>query len=128
MVKLLKLLKPYRVTIGIILGFTLSSRLSELYLPTLMADIVNTGIIKGDTNYILKIGGSYAAGGLRWHGLRGGRRLFIPPRPQWVLAKFYAIRCLPRSQVSHCTSLIKSAPRPSLPGPPMILPRFKWSP
>ncbi|NIK77258.1 ATP-binding cassette subfamily B protein [Paenibacillus castaneae] len=31
--------------------------LSELYLPTLMADIVNIGIGKGDTNYIVKIGG-----------------------------------------------------------------------
>lgn len=31
--------------------------LSELYLPTLMADIVNIGIIKGDTGYIVKIGG-----------------------------------------------------------------------
>jgi len=31
--------------------------LSELYLPTLMADIVNIGIIKGDTGYIVKLGG-----------------------------------------------------------------------
>lgn len=31
--------------------------LSELYLPTLMADIVNIGIIKGDTSYIVKLGG-----------------------------------------------------------------------
>lgn len=31
--------------------------LSELYLPTLMADIVNIGIGKADTNYIVKIGG-----------------------------------------------------------------------
>lgn len=31
--------------------------LSELYLPTLMADIVNIGILKGDTSYIVKLGG-----------------------------------------------------------------------
>lgn len=31
--------------------------LSELYLPTLMADIVNIGILKGDTGYIVKLGG-----------------------------------------------------------------------
>lgn len=31
--------------------------LAELYLPTLMADIVDTGIVKGDTQYILRIGG-----------------------------------------------------------------------
>ena len=57
MVKLLKLLKPYRVTLGIILGLIFIQSLSELYLPTLMADIVNIGIIKGDINYIMKIGG-----------------------------------------------------------------------
>ena len=57
MVKLLKLLKPYRLMIGLTLALIFIQSLSELYLPTLMADIVNTGIIKGDTNYILKIGG-----------------------------------------------------------------------
>lgn len=31
--------------------------LSELYLPTLMSDIVDTGIINGDTGYIVKTGG-----------------------------------------------------------------------
>jgi len=31
--------------------------LSELYLPTLMADIVNDGVVKGDVPYIWKIGG-----------------------------------------------------------------------
>ncbi len=31
--------------------------LSELYLPTLMADIVDTGIVKGDIDYIIRIGG-----------------------------------------------------------------------
>jgi ATP-binding cassette subfamily B protein len=30
--------------------------MAELYLPTLMADIVDTGIVKGDTNYILRVG------------------------------------------------------------------------
>jgi len=31
--------------------------LSDLYLPTLMADIVDIGVVKGDLPYILKIGG-----------------------------------------------------------------------
>ncbi len=30
--------------------------LSELYLPTLMSDIVDTGIVKGDISYIIRIG------------------------------------------------------------------------
>ena len=31
--------------------------ISQLYLPTLMSDIVDTGIVKGDVDYILKVGG-----------------------------------------------------------------------
>ena len=31
--------------------------LANLYLPTLMADIVNNGIVKGDTTYIVRVGG-----------------------------------------------------------------------
>ena len=31
--------------------------LSELYLPTLMADIVDKGVVTGDIPYIWKIGG-----------------------------------------------------------------------
>jgi ATP-binding cassette subfamily B protein len=30
--------------------------MSDLYLPTLMSDIIDTGVVKGDTNYILRIG------------------------------------------------------------------------
>lgn len=40
--------------------------LTELYLPTLMADIVDTGIVRGDTPYIIRTGGFMlliAAGG-----------------------------------------------------------------
>lgn len=41
--------------------------MAELYLPTLMADIVDKGVVTGDTNYIWKIGGLMllvAAGGM----------------------------------------------------------------
>lgn len=57
MIELSKFLKPYRMQIGVVLIFVLLQALSDLYLPTLMADIVDTGIINGDTNYILRIGG-----------------------------------------------------------------------
>jgi len=30
--------------------------LSALYLPTLMADIVDTGVVKNDTDYIMRVG------------------------------------------------------------------------
>jgi ATP-binding cassette subfamily B multidrug efflux pump len=57
MIKLLKNLKPYELSIiGIIVLIFLQS-LSELYLPTLMSDIVDTGVVNGDVNYIIRIGG-----------------------------------------------------------------------
>jgi len=56
MLKLLKYLKPYRKQVAVTLTLLFMQSLAELYLPTLMAGIVNTGIIKGDTAYILRIG------------------------------------------------------------------------
>jgi len=43
--------------IAFVLILVFLQSLSELYLPTLMADIVNKGIIKEDNTYILQIGG-----------------------------------------------------------------------
>ncbi|HER2178015.1 TPA: ABC transporter ATP-binding protein, partial [Streptococcus pyogenes] len=57
MMKLFRMLKPYRIPIFFILGLVLLQSLAELYLPTLMADIVNGGIVKGDVPYIWQIGG-----------------------------------------------------------------------
>lgn len=57
MMKLFRMLKPYRIPIIFILVLVLFQSLAELYLPTLMADIVNFGIIKGDIPYIWQIGG-----------------------------------------------------------------------
>ena len=57
MLKLFRFLKPYRLQIVGVTIFTLASVFSELYLPNLMGDIVNNGIVKGDTNYILRVGG-----------------------------------------------------------------------
>ncbi|MBB6630018.1 ABC transporter ATP-binding protein [Clostridium algidicarnis] len=57
MIKLFKNLKPFKVPIILVLVLVFFQSLSELYLPTLMSDIVNNGIVNGDTDYILKIGG-----------------------------------------------------------------------
>lgn len=57
MIKLFKFLKPYTASIIAVLVLVFFQSLSELYLPTLMSNIVDTGIVKGDTNYILKVGG-----------------------------------------------------------------------
>lgn len=57
MFKLFRFLKPYAMVVTGILVLLFFQSIAELYLPTLMSDIVNTGIVKGDTNYILRIGG-----------------------------------------------------------------------
>ncbi|MCR8657338.1 ABC transporter ATP-binding protein [Paenibacillus endoradicis] len=57
MLKLFRFLKPYTFTIICIFVLILLQALSDLYLPTLMSDIVNRGIINGETSYIWSMGG-----------------------------------------------------------------------
>lgn len=54
---LTRYLKPYRRQIGLIVVLTLVQTIANLYLPSLMADIINHGIAKGDTGYIFSTGG-----------------------------------------------------------------------
>ncbi|MFZ5945593.1 MAG: ABC transporter ATP-binding protein [Bacillota bacterium] len=49
-------LKNYTTQIIFVLILILFQSLSQLYLPTLMGDIVNIGVIQGDTQYILRVG------------------------------------------------------------------------
>ncbi|MFU1795848.1 ABC transporter ATP-binding protein [Paenibacillus azoreducens] len=57
MLKLFRNLKPYRMLILFVFVLVFFQSMSDLYLPTLMSDIVNKGIINGDIPYIWKIGG-----------------------------------------------------------------------
>ncbi|RYM04920.1 ABC transporter ATP-binding protein [Sporolactobacillus sp. THM7-7] len=56
MISLGKYLRPYRWPIVFSLIFIFLQSLSNLYLPTLMADIVDKGVVKGDVAYIFKMG------------------------------------------------------------------------
>lgn len=56
MIKIFRYLKPYRIPLFFVIVLLFLQSMSELYLPTLMADIVNTGVVKGDTGYIWRIG------------------------------------------------------------------------
>ncbi|WP_433944441.1 ABC transporter ATP-binding protein [Paenibacillus sp. SN-8-1] len=56
MIKIFRFLKPYRIPLIFVIVLVFLQSLSELYLPTLMADIVNTGVVKGDIGYIWRIG------------------------------------------------------------------------
>lgn len=57
MIKLLRFMKPFRLAIVLILILAFAQSMANLYLPTLMANIVDNGIAKNDTNYIWRIGG-----------------------------------------------------------------------
>jgi ATP-binding cassette subfamily B multidrug efflux pump len=57
MTRLLQYLKPYRKQLVLVIALLLVQAISNLYLPDLNADIINNGIAKGDTEYILRTGG-----------------------------------------------------------------------
>jgi len=56
MIKLYRYLKPFSASIAAVVVLVFLLALSELYLPTLMSDIVDVGIVNGDTGYIMRIG------------------------------------------------------------------------
>lgn len=57
MIRLLRTgLRPYTWLIVLVVILTLAQVIANLYLPTLNADIINNGVVKGDTTYILQVG------------------------------------------------------------------------
>jgi len=57
MIRLLRAyLQPYRGQIVLVLALLLIQALTNLYLPSLNADIINDGVSKGDTAYIVNVG------------------------------------------------------------------------
>lgn len=57
MIRLFGFLKPYKWLVVFILIFLFLQSMAELYLPTLMSDVVNNGMMKGNIGYIWKYGG-----------------------------------------------------------------------
>ncbi|HEY7225787.1 MAG TPA: ABC transporter ATP-binding protein [Micromonosporaceae bacterium] len=49
-------LRPYWPQISAVMVFQFLGTLANLYLPTLNADIIDSGVVKGDTGYIMRIG------------------------------------------------------------------------
>jgi len=50
-------LAPYRTQVVIVLALLLVQAIGNLYLPTLNGDVINNGVAKSDTDYILRTGG-----------------------------------------------------------------------
>ncbi len=57
MLKLFRLLRPYREHVAIVIVLALAQSIGVLLLPRLMSDIVDKGIVKGDQRAILATGG-----------------------------------------------------------------------
>lgn len=57
MLKLYRYIKPYSLFVIGVITFVFLQTLADLYLPTLMSDMINHGVMQGDANYIMKIGG-----------------------------------------------------------------------
>jgi ATP-binding cassette, subfamily B, multidrug efflux pump len=58
LVKLLReFLRPYKGPIAFIVGLQFLATLAMLYLPTLNADIIDTGVLTGNSGYIWRTGG-----------------------------------------------------------------------
>jgi ATP-binding cassette subfamily B multidrug efflux pump len=51
-------LGPYKRPIGILVLLQLVQTIAALFLPTLNADIIDNGVVKGDTGYIVGMGGT----------------------------------------------------------------------
>ncbi|MDF2716657.1 MAG: transporter ATP-binding protein [Paenibacillus sp.] len=56
MIKLFRFLGPYRYWIAAVVCLMFLQSIAQLYLPTLMADIVDIGVMQGDSAYILIVG------------------------------------------------------------------------
>lgn len=56
LIRLLKYFRPYFWPAFFSMVFVFLQSMANLYLPTLMSDIVDTGIVKGDLPYIYKMG------------------------------------------------------------------------
>ncbi len=50
-------LGPYKIPVAVVLVLLAIQAAANLYLPNLNADIINNGVLKGDTSYIWKTGG-----------------------------------------------------------------------
>ncbi len=62
LIRLLKTyLRPYKTDITLVILLQFVQTLATLYLPTLNADIIDNGVVKGDTGYIMRIGGTMLA-------------------------------------------------------------------
>lgn len=57
MKKIIKFLKPYKLSVFLVFLLLIFQTVANLYLPDINAQIINEGVVNGDIRYILKKGG-----------------------------------------------------------------------
>lgn len=57
MLRLFRFLQPYSTAVSGAILLLFIQAMAELYLPTLMSEIVDQGVVRGDTAYIWRVGG-----------------------------------------------------------------------
>ena len=58
LVRLLRrFLRPYGKPLALVVVLQLCGTIASLYLPSLNGDIIDSGVARGDTGYILEMGG-----------------------------------------------------------------------
>ena len=51
-----RFLAPYKTAIGIVIALQLVGTIASLFLPSLNADIIDQGVVTGDTDFIIRVG------------------------------------------------------------------------
>ena len=85
-------LQPYKRALAAVVALQFFGTIASLYLPTLNADIIDNGVAKGDTTYILQVGAVMLAVTLRAGRVRDRRRCTSAPGRRWASAATCARR------------------------------------
>jgi ATP-binding cassette subfamily B multidrug efflux pump len=99
-------LAPYRWQIILVLGLLLVQAIGNLYLPTLNGDIINNGVAKGDTDYIIRTGGwmllaSFALAGAAIVAVYFGARIAMGFGRDVRSAVFRKVETFSQVEVNH---------------------------
>ena len=85
-------LRPYRRALAAVVALQLVGTMASLYLPSLNADIIDNGIARGDTGYIMGTGGWMLAGHAASRSCARSPRSTSGRAPRWASAATSARR------------------------------------
>ncbi len=104
-------LRPYRRDIILVVVLQLVQTIATLYLPTLNADIIDRGVVPGDTGYIMRTGGAMLAVDSAAGALFASRRSTSVLAPRWGSAATSGPLSSPGSRTSPPARWATSARR-----------------